>query len=125
MLIGFSISKCISDIMEQKVNPDDVLIIIGRTDFNIQNIDRLLDEYQTIRGPWYHYDRTKLKNLLTTFWYQGKIHQPRHFGTQPPAMPRAKVWAQIIYDQQDMPKAAQEAWDRFIVLASLYGAKRD
>ena len=125
MLIGFSISRCIADIMEQKVNPDDVLLIIGRTDFNIQNMDRLLDEYQTIRGPWYHYDRNKLKNLLTTFWYQGKIHQPRHFGTQPPAMPRAKVWAQIIYDQQDMPKAAQEAWDRFIVLASLYGAKRD
>ena len=125
MLIGFSISKCIADIMEHKVDPDDVLVIIGRTDFNIQNIDSLLDEYINHRGPWYDYDRDRVKDLLISFWYQGKIHQPRHFGTQPPAMPRAKVWAQIIYDQKDMPKAAQEAWDKFIVIASLYGAKHD
>ena len=125
MLIGFSISKCIADIMEGEVNPDDVLVIIGRTDFNMNNIDRLLDEYICPRGPWYDYDRGKIKDLLIKFWYEGKIHQPRQFGTQPPAMPRAKVWAQIIYNQKDMPNAAQEAWDRFIVLASLYGAKRD
>ena len=45
MLIGFSISKCIADIMEGKIDPDDVLVIIGRTDFNMNNVDRLLDEY--------------------------------------------------------------------------------
>lgn len=125
MLIGFSISKCIADIMEGKVDKDEVLLIIGRTDFNMNNIDRLLEEYCSLRGPWYDYDRLKLKGLLVTFWYEGKIHQPRQYGTQPPAMPRAKVWAQIIYDQNDMPKAAQEAWDRFIVIASLFGAKHD
>ena len=125
MLIGFSISKCVADIMEGKVDPDEVLVIIGRTDFNLNNIDYLLDEYIGYRGPWYDFDREKVKELLISFWHKGKIHQPRQFGTQPPAMPRAKVWAQIIYDQKDMPKAAQEAWDRFIVLASLYGAKRD
>jgi len=125
MLIGFSIAGCIVDIMEGKVDPDEVLVIIGRTDFNMNNIDRLLDEYIMHRGPWYHYDREKLKDLLIKFWYEGKIHQPRQFGTQPPAMPRAKIWAQIIYDKKDMPKAAQEAWDKFIVIASLYGAKRD
>ena len=125
MLIGFSISKCIADIMEGTVDPEEVLLIIGRTDFNMNNIDRLLDEYICPRGPWYDFDRQKTKDLLIKFWYEGKIHQPRHFGTQPPAMPRAKVWAQIIYDQRDMPKAAQEAWDKFIVIASLFGAKRD
>lgn len=111
--------------MEGEVDPNDVLVIIGRTDFNMHTVDRLVTEYQTPRGPWYDYDRQKIKDLLTKFWYEGKIHQPRQFGTQPPAMPRSKVWAQIIYDQKDMPKAAQEAWDRYIVIASLYGAKRD
>lgn len=125
MLLGFSISKCIADIMEDKVDPDDVLLIIGRTDFNMTNIDQLLNGYINNRGPWYDYDREKIKELLISFLKQGKIHQPRQFGTQPPAMPRAKVWAQIIHDQKDMPKAAQEAWDRFVVLASLYGAKSD
>lgn len=125
MLIGFSISKCIADIMEGKVDPDDVLIIIGRTDFDLTNIDQLLDGYINHRGPWYDFDRAKVKELLLRLWHKGKIHQPRQFGTQPPAMPRAKVWAQIIYDQKDMPKAAQEAWDKFIVIASLYGAERD
>jgi hypothetical protein len=111
--------------MEDKVDPDEVLVIIGRTDFTIRNVDRLLEEYCCPRGPWYDYDKEKIKDLLISFLKQGKIHQPRQYGTQPPAMPRSKVWAQIIYDQKDMPKAAQEAWDRFIVLASLYEAKRD
>ena len=125
MLIGFSISKCIADIMEHKVDPDNVLLIIGRTYFNLDSIDELISGYQTIRGPWYDYDKDRLRELLVSFWKQGKIHQPRQFGTQPPAMPRAKVWAQIIHDQKDMPQAAQEAWDKFIVIASLYGAKHD
>ena len=125
MLIGFSISRCIADIMEGKINSDDVLLIIGRTYFDIESMDTLIDGYQNHRGPWYDYDKQKLKGLLTTFWYEGKIHQPRKFGTQPPSMPRSKVWMRVILEQTDMPKAAQEAWDRFIVLASLYGAKRD
>jgi hypothetical protein len=125
MLIGFSISRCISDIMEDKVNPDDVLLIIGRTYFDIGSMDSLIDGYQTLRGPWYDYDRGKLKSLLTTFWYEGRIHQPRRFGTQPPSMPRSKIWMRVILDQKDMPKPAQDAWDRFVVLASLYGAKSD
>lgn len=125
MLIGFSISKCIADIMEGKVDPDNILIIIGRTYFDLDNADELIAGYQSSYGPWYDYDKDKLKNILTKLWREGKIHQPRQYGTQPPAMPRAKVWAQIIYDQKDMPKAAQEAWDKFIVIASLYGAKRD
>ena len=85
MLIGFSISKCIADIMEGEVNPDDVLVIIGRTDFTMRNVDRLLEEYCCLRGPWYDYDRGKIKDLLIRFWYEGKIHQPRQYGTQPPA----------------------------------------
>ena len=125
MLIGFSISRCIADIMEGKVDSDDVLLIIGRTYFDIESMDSLIDGYQNHRGPWYDYDKKKLKGLLTTFWYEGKIHQPRKFGTQPPSMPRSKVWMRVILEQTDMPKAAQEAWDRFVVLASLYGAKRD
>jgi len=124
MLIGFSISRCISDIMEDKVDPDDILLIIGRTYFDLDSIDQLITEYQHM-GPWYDYDKDKLKNILTTLWKSGKIHQPRRFGVQPPSMPRSKIWMRVILDQKDMPKPAQDAWDKFIVLASLYGAKGD
>lgn len=126
MLIGFSVSKCFADILEGKVDPDDVMIIIGGTYFDRDSMDELIDEYTCHpRAPWYHYDKAKIKTLLVDFWVQGKIHQPRLFGPQPPRMPRSKKWMRLINEQSDMPQAAQDAWDKFVVLASLYGAKHD
>jgi len=119
MLIGLSISKCIADIMQQKVNPDDVFLIVGRTDFHLEHIDGLIEQYQSYRGEWYDFDREDLKELLTDFYKQGKIHQPRQFGVNPPVAPRSKHWMRVVYEPHDLTETAQKAWDRFVMLAAL------
>lgn len=119
MLIGLSISKCITDLMEKKINPEDVLLIIGRTDFNLEQIDTLIDQYQSYRGDWYDFDRDDLKDLLATFYKQGKIHQPRQFGAYPRSAPRGKHWMRVLFEPQDLSEQAQKAWDRYVLLASL------
>jgi hypothetical protein len=40
MKIGLSYSRCIRDIVEGKVDIDDVLVIIARTDFDPHNDDQ-------------------------------------------------------------------------------------
>lgn len=119
MLIGLSISKCITDIMQQKINPDDVLLIIGRTDFHLENIDTLIDQYQSYRGDWYDFDIDALKELLTQLYKDGKIHQPRQFGAYPRSAPRGKHWFRVILEPQDLSETAQKAWDRYLLLAGL------
>ena len=119
MLIGFSMSKCITDIMEKKINPDDVLLIIGRTDFELEHIDELIDQYQAYRGDWYDFDRSELKKLITDFYTEGKIHQPRQFGVNPRSAPRGRHWMRVLYEPQDLSQQAQQAWDRYVLLASL------
>lgn len=119
MLIGLSISKCITDIMQQKINPEDVLLIIGRTDFYLEHLDTLIDQYQSYRGDWYDFDRDDLKDLLTDFYKKGKIHQPRQFGAYPRSAPRGRHWMRVLLEPQDLSDQAQKAWDRYVLLASL------
>lgn len=121
MLIGLSVSKCISDIMEQKVNPDDVLVIIGRTHFNLEQIDSLIAQYQYYRSEWYDYDRDKLRDLLISLFKEGKIHQPRQFGAQPTRVPWGQHWLRVTLEPQDLSESAQKAWDRYVLLAGLTG----
>ena len=119
MLIGLSVSKCIADIMQQKINPDDVLLIIGRTDFHLEHLDTLIEQYQSYRGEWYDFDRDDLKGILTRFYTEGKIHQPRQFGTNPPMAHRGKHWMRVVYEPHDLSETAQRAWDRYLLLAGL------
>ena len=119
MLIGLSISRCITDIMEQKINPDDVLLIIGRTDFYLEHLDTLIDQYQTYRGDWYDFDRNDLKGILTRLYTEGKIHQPRQFGAYPHSASRGKHWLRVMLEPQDLSESAQKAWDRYVLLAGL------
>ena len=119
MLIGLSVSKCFSDLMEQKVNPDDVMLIIGRTDFDDTQIDELINQYQSYRGEWYDYDRTVLKDLILQFYKEGKIHQPRKFGAYPMSAGRGKHWLRVLHEPQNLSQQAQQAWDRYVLLASL------
>ena len=121
MLIGLSVSKCVADIMEQKVNPDEVLVIIGRTHFNLEQIDSSISQYQHYRSEWYDYDRDKLKDLLARLLREGKIHQPRQFGAQPTRVPWGKHWFRLMLEPQDLSESAQKAWERYILLSGLTG----
>ena len=119
MLIGLSVSKCVADIMQQKVNTDDVLVIIGRTNFKLEQIDRLISQYQYYRGEWYDYDRDSLEDLLIRLFDEGKIHQPRQFGAHPRSVPWGKHWLRVMPEPQDLNESAQKAWDRYLLLAGL------
>lgn len=116
MLIGLSISKCVADMMEHKVNPDDVMLIIGGTDFRLENIDSMINVYKN--HIWYDYDRDKIKQLLTQFYKEGRIHQPRQFGHDPQPAYRGH-WYRVVLEPKDLSESAQKAWDRFVILASL------
>jgi hypothetical protein len=96
MLIGLSYSRCVKDIVEGRVNIDDVMVIIARTDFD-PNVDtqwkgiwrgyaggtparsgRITGSY----SEWYgttDEDEVKYRNISVVLFASGKLHQPRQF----------------------------------------------
>lgn len=81
--IGFSYSRCVRDIIEDKIRQEQVLRIISRTSCTkIEDFDYLIDElsssgYGYYRKTFYGLDVEKIKFITRNLWYRGAIIQPR------------------------------------------------
>ena len=144
MKIGLSYSRCVRDIVDGRVDIDDVLVIIARTDFD-PNVDEQWanmwsaygggnPEYGTIMGfsrsapEWSEYtneDEAKFRDVSCTLWETGKLHQPRKFGTHPRRRP--EIWLEAVLPDSELESrpAVKEAWDKFQMLAGLTDTKLD
>lgn len=128
MRIGLSLSRCVLDIFEGRVDYDDVLVLVTRTDFD-PNVDAHWKSiwegytgYSLNTAPvWqYHEDEEKeFRDLVSKLHTDGKIHQPRQFGAHP-----ARVrwhWLETLAPTEDVEKnpAVKKAWDNYKMLAGL------
>lgn len=125
MKIGLSLSRCVRDIFERKVDQDDVLVIIARTDFDphVEAHWRNIWEgylYGGMSNPeWagledYEQD---MRELATALYDNGKIHQPRRFGVHPQRMPY--YWLECFVPPNEMNPAQQKAWDNYKLITGL------
>ena len=129
MKVGLSLSRCVKDIYEGRVDINDVLIIIARTDF-----DPNLDEQWTSiwigysDTEWYSIpreDEDKIRAICLTLWADGKLHQPRKFGAH--VVRRREIWLETVlpsFELESNPMAKQ-AWDKFQTVAGLSNVKLD
>lgn len=137
MKIGLSYSRCLLDIVEGRVNPDDVLVIIARTNFDPTDDESWKGIWQGYcTGGWtqaewndYDYDNKdhedKFRSVSIMMWEDGKIHQPRKFGAY--AIRRPGVWLETFLPSEELEKnpAAKTAWEQFQVVAGLSGVSLD
>ena len=119
MLIGLSISKCVADILDEKVEIEDIVVIVGRTYFDEETMDRLIDDYRLPSMPWSIYEHGDCKHILTELWRRGKIHQPRHYGAHPRSAPYGKHWLRLAPEPHDLSSAAQKAYNHYLMIAGL------
>lgn len=123
MKIGTSYSRCLVDIIEGKVDENEVMVIIARTNFD-PHIDEQWD------GIWYGYtdyrewspykDREQEFRELTQRMYDnGQIHQPRKFGAF--VSRNREIWYDMILTSEvkDSNPAVKKAWDHYKMLANL------
>ena len=137
MKIGLSYSRCVRDIVEGRVDIDDVLVIISRTDFDPQDDDQW-------RGIWSGYclggrsnpewgnydfdskdDEDKFRSVSVDLWKSGKFHQPRKFGAHPSR--RQEYWLETVLPDSELESrpAVKDAWDKFQMVAGLTNIKMD
>lgn len=137
MKVGLSFSRCVLDIVENRVDFDDVLVIIARTDFNPHDDEQWQGIWHgyTSRSSWstaewHHWaDRGEAEELFREvakrLWDYGKLHQPRKFGAHPTK--RREYWLETVLPSEELDRnpAARDAWDQFQVIAGLTNVKLD
>jgi hypothetical protein len=142
MKIGLSYSRCVRDIVDGKVDIEDVLVIISRTDFDPHDDAQWSGIWVGYGGgtanaysrgffshsnpEWAGYDNEALFRLVSTeLWDQGKLHQPRKFGAHPSRRP--EIWLEAVLPSSELETnpAAKKAWDSFQVIAGLTNVELD
>jgi len=133
MKIGLSYSRCVLDIVEGRVDIDDVLVLITRTDFDPRVDKEWIGIWQgyTLGGlsnpEWANYDlnnkdhEDKFRSISIMLYEDGKMHQPRKFGAHPRRRP--EIWLEAVLPNSELENnpAVKMAWDKFQTLASLSG----
>ena len=137
MKIGLSYSRCILDIVEGRVDMDDVLVLITRTDFDPRDDKQWTGIWQgyTLGGlsnpEWADYDlnnkdhEDKFRSVSIMLWEDGKMHQPRQFGAHPRRRP--EIWLEAVLPNSELENnpTAKLAWEKFQTIASLSSVKLD
>ena len=137
MKIGLSYSRCVLDIVEGRVDIDDVLVLITRTDFDPRDDTQWTGIWQgyTLGGlsnpEWINYDlhnkdhEDKFRSVSCMLYEDGKMHQPRQFGARPQR--RSEIWLEAVLPSEELEKnpAAKIAWGKFQTVASLTNVNLD
>jgi hypothetical protein len=131
MKIGLSYSRCILDIVEGRVDINDVLVLITRTDFDPRDDGQWAGIWEGyclggMSNPeWGSYDfrskddEDKFRSVSIMLYNDGKMHQPRQFGARPQR--RSEIWLETVLPDSELVKnpAAKTAWDKFQTIAGL------
>lgn len=126
MKVGFSLSRCMRDIFEDKVNIHEVLVVVARTDIDPHNDNhwRQIWEgylYGGLSNPeWAGLEdhEEEMRNILIDLHSSGKLHQPRRFGVHPPRM--QYYWLECFAPEDQITNpSVQKAFDKYKMLAGL------
>ena len=125
MKVGLSLSRCVRDIYEGKVEMKDVLVVIARTDFDPYNESHWQGIWQGylyggMSNPeWAGLDdyEDDVRNVCQELYDQGKIHQPRQFKAHPPRLPY--YWLDCVVSPEEHNPAQQKAWDNYKMITGL------
>jgi hypothetical protein len=139
MKIGLSYSRCVKDIVDGKVDINDVLVLITRTNFDPQDDEQWTSIWkgygggQTFGNPfsnpeWMDYsdeDEAKFRSTTIELYNTGRIHQPRKFGANPQRRP--EIWLETVLPDSELEHrpAAKDAWNKFQIVAGLTNIKLD
>ena len=139
MKIGLSYSRCVRDIVDGKVDINDVLVLITRTDFDPHDDEQWTDIWTSYGGgqtfgnvwsnqEWMDYpaeDEDRFRSVSIELWETGKLHQPRKFGARPSR--RSEIWLETVLPDSELATrpAVKDAWDKFQTIAGLTNVTLD
>jgi hypothetical protein len=124
MKVGFSLGRCIRDIVNEVVDINDVIVIVAGTRFETQEqLANIVNEYMYRDTYLWGLDESACQGVASVLFREGKIHQPRNFGAYRNMMPEDAVWADLFPTGGHEDPMVQEAWQAYRGMLGLTGNK--
>jgi hypothetical protein len=115
MKIGFSLGRCVRDIVKGDVNIDDVAFIIAATSiYDEPQLANVIEQYM-YRGDDYLYglDEEKCQAVALELWKTNRVLQPRRQGLHRHRQPENAVWIDMFPTVASESDAVKKAWDAY------------
>jgi len=126
MKIGFSLGRCIRDIVNDKVAYRDVLFIIAATMIDkTEKIDSVVDAYMQEPGYLWGLPKDKCLAVAYRLWEDNKIIQPRLEGIGRRAVPEHAIWADLFLSPEIPNPSISAAWEQYRLLVDLCSNGKD
>lgn len=114
MKIGFSLGRCVRDIVNGEVAIDDVAFIIAATHINsVEQLDQVVEMYMYEPGYLLGLDFEKCKEIARQLWDSSKILQPRREGMHRHMQPENAIWVDMYPTVPSENDSVKKAWDAY------------
>lgn len=117
MKIGFSLGRCVRDIVKGTVLIEDVFMIVAQTMvFDSTHLEDVVDEYLYRPDYLMGLDRDQCIQVAQDLLLSGKLHQPRCQGHRPRHIVEGAVWMDImptIMGDEAQSEQVQSAWRQY------------
>jgi len=114
MKIGFSLGRCVRDIVNETVKIEDVAFIIAATAIREkEQLVPVIQDYTCRDGYLLGLDEDKCQEVVDQLWDQRKILQPRLQGLHRHMQPENAIWVDIFPTAHSNSEAVKKAWDAY------------
>jgi hypothetical protein len=114
MKIGFSLGRCVRDIVNNEVSIDDVAFIITATAIRDKaQLIPVIQDYLYRPGYLDGLDETKCIEVAEQLWNYNKLLQPRLQGLHRHMQPENAVWVDMFPTELSNNEAVKNAWNGY------------
>lgn len=114
MKIGFSLGRCIRDIVKGEVYLADVAFVIAATNIHSEEqLAQVVDSYLYRDEYLYMLDETECQRVALELWNSNRILQPRRQGMHRHQQPENAVWVDMFPTVNSNSEAVKKAWDAY------------
>lgn len=114
MKIGFSLGRCVRDIVNGDVDIDDVAFIIAATCIvDKPQLDNVIYTYLCEPDYLLGYDQQQCIDVANRLWDTNRLLQPRRQGMHRHQQPENSVWVDMFPTALSENASVKSAWDGY------------
>jgi len=114
MKIGFSLGRCIRDIVRGDINIDDVAFIITATSIHSrEQLDNVIRVYCGEPGYLLGLEFEQCLAVAQDLWDSNRLLQPRRQGLHRHMQPENSVWVDIFPTELSNNESVKNAWEKY------------
>lgn len=114
MKIGFSLGRCVRDIVNGDVSIDDVAFVITATNIRErEQIDNVILMYTTEPRYLLGLDEQRCIEVAQQLWDTNRLLQPRRQGMNRHMQPENSVWVDMFPTELSSNESVKRAWDAY------------